>query len=91
MCPDLSPTDVISLGVDLKDREAQKTESGRHLIQKKGGGNFTEFNRLEGCREHHSLANPVVQGVCTMNHDVAVATCKRTSPQDAFMFPKGIS
>lgn len=33
MCPDLSPTDVISLGVDLKDREAQKTESGKHLIQ----------------------------------------------------------
>lgn len=33
MCPDLSPTDVISLGVDLKDREAQKTESEKHLIQ----------------------------------------------------------
>lgn len=27
MCPDLSPTDVISLGADLKDRGAQKIES----------------------------------------------------------------
>jgi len=33
-CSDLSPTDVISLGADLKDRGAQKTESGKHLIQK---------------------------------------------------------
>lgn len=47
--------------------------------------------RLDECREHYNFANPVIQGVGTMNCDVAVATCKNTSSQDIFMFPKGIS
>lgn len=34
ICPDLSATDVIALGADLKDERAQKTDSGKHPIQK---------------------------------------------------------
>lgn len=33
----------------------------------------------------------MIQKVSTVNHNVAVAECKRTSLYDAFMFPKGIS
>lgn len=88
MCPDLSPTDVISLGVDLKDREAQKTESGKHLILERKEEEILQ-TKLEGCREHYNFANPVIQGVHTMNCDNAVATCKNT--KDTFMFAKGIS
>lgn len=42
-CPDLSPTDVISLGADLKDRGAQKTDSGKHLIEKERRRKFYEL------------------------------------------------
>lgn len=47
MCPDLSPTDVISLGADLKDRGAQKIESGKHLIQKERRRKFYELGWMD--------------------------------------------
>lgn len=89
MCHDLSPTDVISLGVDLKDREAQKTESGKHLIQTEMRRKFYEPGWVDA--GNIIALQTWWSKEFNASHGVAVARCKSTSPQDGFMFPKGIS